>query len=97
MRSHARGGHVGNEELVGDRATVAPSTARVSPELMATVSSSGSPVNRIVSTSSIHNAVIDNEDFAYYVAFDTTSPNEFSHSLGLWAVRFGYAVTSPLP
>lgn len=97
MRSHARGGHVGSEELVGDRATVAPSTARVSPQLMATVSSSGSPVIRIVATSSIHDAVIDKENFACCVVFDTTSPNEFSHSLGLWAVRFGYAVTLALP
>lgn len=97
MRSHARGGHVGNEELVGDRATVAPSTARVSPELIATFSPSGSTAIQIVSTSSINNEVIDNENFAYYVVFDATSSNEFSNSLGLWAVRFGYAVTSALP
>ncbi len=65
------------------------------PISMATVSSSGTGSNIILTTTSISNATIDNGSFSYYIW--ANSPNGSTGSWYIFSVIIDYTVTTPLP
>ena len=65
------------------------------PSVMADVSSSGTGDDIILSDTSITNAIIDNDNFSYYI--QVTSPSGSIGTWGLFSAIIDYTVTTPLP